>query len=267
MLKRPYYIALSLVLLLVLVVLNLPNRTAGHLKLAIGSMFLPLFGLASTAQQIPEQVRHAAVPRRVLVKDLQQLQQENQQLRLQAMQGRQAMRENARLRAMLDFKQQTPWDLQAAQIVGRDPANWWRTVKINRGSRDGVHPNSPVLTTDGLVGRVSTVNLNHSQVILVGDPNCRVSAMVVETQDHGIIGSSRHPTDPQLIELSYLSSNSLLQPGQEVITSSLGGIFPKGITIGEIVDVRSVGQGLYTEARVKLAVNLNQMETVWVMMR
>ena len=58
----------------------------------------------------------------------------------------------------------------------RDPANWWRTVQIDLGSRDGIQTNQPVLTAEGLVGRVSSVSYVSSQVVLIGDPNCRVSA-------------------------------------------------------------------------------------------
>jgi len=72
------------------------------------------------------------------------------------------------------------------------------------------------------------------------------------------------PLDTSLVELSYLASNANLKPDQVVVTSGLGGIFPKGIPIGRIADSRSVEYGLYTEARVKLDANLGSLEQVWV---
>jgi rod shape-determining protein MreC len=82
----------------------------------------------------------------------------------------------------------------------RDPANWWRTVQIDLGSRDGVTDNLPVLTADGLVGRVSSVGLTRSQVVLIGDPNCRVSALVENpAHDTGVISASG-PLDNTLVE-------------------------------------------------------------------
>jgi rod shape-determining protein MreC len=67
-----------------------------------------------------------------------------------------------------------------------------------------------------------------------------------------------------MVDLGYLSRNSVIKPGQRVVTSGLGGIFPAGLLIGQIIDAHSVGYGLYNEARVRLAVNLNALEEVFV---
>ena len=175
MLKRPHYIALGLVVLLTLVILNLPSQTTTRFKLGIGSLFLPLFGLASSSQQLAGTAGEAIVPRREL-------------------------------------------------------------LRLN----DGLRVNLPVLTTDGLVGRISSVSLTRSQVVLLGDPNCKVSARVEnETRDTGIIGPSG-PLDTEFVELGYLSRNANLKPAQDVVSSGEGGIFPHGIPIGKIVDVEVV---------------------------
>jgi rod shape-determining protein MreC len=265
MLKRPHYIALSLVVLLTLVILNLPSQTTARLKLGVGSLFLPLFGLASSAQQAAGVAEDALVPRRELLKLNDGLRRENQQLRLQALQAEETVRENARLRQLVGWQHQASWKLKLAKVVLREPANWWRTVQIDLGSRDGLKVNLPVLTTDGLVGRISSVSLTRSQVTLLGDPNCKVAARVEnETHDTGIIGASE-PLETELVELGYLSRNANLKPAQSVVTSGEGGIFPKGIPIGRIVDVQPVDYGSRTEARVKLTANLNALEEVWVM--
>jgi rod shape-determining protein MreC len=265
MLRRPHYIALGLIVLLTLVILNLPGQTTAHLKLGIGSLFLPLFGLASSTQQLAGTVEDAVLPRRELLRLNETLRQENQQLRLQAMQTEETARENARLRQFVGWQRQTPWKLKLAKVVLREPANWWRAVQIDLGSRDGLRLNLPVLTTEGLVGRISSVSLTRSQVTLLGDPNCKVSARVEnETHDAGIIGASG-PLETDFVALGYLSRNANLKPGQYVVTSGEGGIFPKGIPIGKIVDVQPVDYGSRTEARVKLAANLNALEAVCVM--
>ena len=265
MLKRPHYIALGLVVLLTLVILNLPSQTTARFKLGIGSLFLPLFGLASSAQQLAGTAGDTVVPRRELLRLNDGLRRENQQLRLQALQGQETASENARLRQLVGWQRQTTWQLKLAKVVLREPANWWRTVQIDLGTRDGLRVNLPVLTTDGLVGRVSSVSLTRSQVVLLGDPNCKVAARVEnETRDTGIIGVSG-PLDTEFVELGFLSRNANLKPAQNVVTSGEGGIFPKGIPIGKIVDVQTADYGLHTEARVKLAANLNALEEVWVM--
>ncbi|MHB8519806.1 MAG: rod shape-determining protein MreC [Limisphaerales bacterium] len=266
MFNKSSYIALSLVGLLALVVLNLPDKAAGQIKLAIAGLFLPLFGLAGSAHSLTAQAGNALLPRKALLRQNEELRQQNDQLRFQAMQGGEALRENNQLRQLLGFQKQTPWRLKPAHVVARDPANWWRTIQVDLGSRDGMRVNLPVLTVDGLVGRTAAVDLNRSQVVLVGDPNCRVAALVAETRDTGIVvPTSPASLDPELVNLTYLSRSSLLKPGQRVVTSGLGGIFPKGILIGDLVDTRTVEYGLYTEARVKLAVNLNRLEEVWVL--
>ena len=265
MLKRLHYISLGLVVLLTLVILNLPSQTSARFKQGIGSLFLPLFGLASSAQQLTGAAGDAVMPRGELLKLNDGLRRENQQLRLQAMQAQETTNENARLRQLLGWQRQTSWKLKLAKVVLREPANWWRTVQIDLGSRDGLRVNLPVLTMDGLVGRISSVSLTRSQVVLLGDPNCKVSARVDnETRDTGIIGPSG-PLDTEFVGLGFLSRNANLKPGQNVVTSGDGGIFPKGIPIGKVVDVQPADYGLRTEARVKLAANLNALEEVWVM--
>jgi rod shape-determining protein MreC len=264
MLKRLYYIALGLVVLLTLVILNLPSQTTARVKLGIGSLFLPLFGLASSTQQLAGTLGDALVPRGELLRLNDGLRRENQQLQLQALQAQETANENARLRQLVGWQRQTTWKVKLAKVVLREPANWWRTVQIDLGSRDGLRVNLPVLTTDGLVGRVSSVSMTRSQVVLLGDPNCKVSARVEnETRDTGVIGPSG-PLDTEFVELGYLSRNANLKPAQSVVTSGEGGIFPPGIPIGKIVDVQSVDYGLRTEARVRLAANLNALEEVWV---
>jgi rod shape-determining protein MreC len=265
MLKQKHYIALGAVTLATLLLLGLPPRASSRLKLAVGSWFLPLFGLAGTVQQLPITAANAVLPRRELLRQLEILRRDNEQLRVQASQAATTTRENDELRALFGWQRQTPWKLKLANVVMRDPANWWHTVQIDLGSRDGVREGLPVLTTDGLVGRVSTVSYTHAQVVLISDPNCKVSAVVENpAHDMGII-SPGGPLDNSFVELSYLSGNATLQAGQNVITSGLGGVFPKGIPIGQIVDTRPVEFGLYTEARVKLLVNLGSLEQVWVL--
>ena len=265
MLKQKHYIALGVVTLATLLLLSLPPRATAPLKLAVGSWFLPLFGLASTVQQLPVSAADAVLPRRELLRQWESLRRENAQLRVQASQAAATARENDQLRALFGWQRQTPWKLKLANVVMRDPANWWHTVQIDLGSRDGVRENLPVLTTEGLVGRVSSVSYTHSQVVLISDPNCKASAVVENPgRDTGII-SPGGPLDNSFVELSYLSGNANLQAGQNVLTSGLGGVFPKGIPIGQVVDARPVEFGRYTKAQVKLAVNLGSLEQVWVL--
>ena len=268
MLKRPHYVALIIVTLIALVVLNLPGGAVARLRFAFNGFFLPLFGFAATSQNLAGQAGDLLVPRRELIRENQQLRRDNQQLQLVATQAVEAARENARLRQFLGWREQAPWKgrLKLGQVILREPANWWRTVQIDLGSRDGLRTNLPVLTVEGLVGRVSAVSFDRAQVVLLGDPNCRVAALVENaTRDNGVLGPSG-PVPGDVAVLSYLPPGAVVKPGQKVVTSGLGGIFPKGIPIGQVLDSQSVEFGLYVEARVKLAANLNGLEEIWVLM-
>ena len=188
MFKQKNYLALGAVVFVAVLLLSLPTRATERLKLAVGSWFLPLFGLAGAAQQLPADLADSVLPRRELLQQIDDLRRENQQLKEQQVQTVAIARENDQLRGLLGWQRQAPWKLKLANVVMRDPANWWRTIQIDLGSRDGIQTNQPVLTAEGLVGRVSAVSYVSSQVVLIGDPNCRVSALVENaTHDMGVL--------------------------------------------------------------------------------
>jgi rod shape-determining protein MreC len=266
MFKQNNYLALGAVVLVAVLLLSLPQRATSRLKVAVGSWFLPLFGVASAGQQLPADLADNLLPRRELLREIDQLRRQKEQLSIQALQATAIWNENNQLRTMLNWQRQAAWRLKLAKVVTRDPANWWHTVQIDLGSRDGLTNNLPVLNADGcLVGRVSAVSFYNSQVVLVGDQNCRVSAMVEDsTHDMGVLSASG-PLDTSLVDLNYLSSSANIKSGQNVITSGQGGIFPRGIPIGKIVDAQEVEYGLATEARVKLNVDLGAVDEVFVL--
>ena len=258
-------------LVLTILVLKLPARTATQFKLAIGGLFLPLFGLAGSTQQLVEKTGNTLIPRRELLQQNEILRHENAEMKVRWQRETELERENERLRALLGFQKMAPLNKKPAHIIARDPANWWRNVQIDLGRRDGLVVDSPVLTAEGLVGRVSEVSETRSRVVLIGDANCRVSSIVYDpltrqTVDNGVVTAASGVLDESMVELGFLSRAGQIKPGQLVVTSGLGGIFPKGIMVGQIIDTRPVEFGLYTVARVKLAVKMNQLEEVWVLM-
>lgn len=265
--KRPHSLAFVAVLALVLVLLNLPEAAATKAKLATGSLFLPLFGLANLTSDLGQQARKRLLRAGTLASELEDTRRENQQLRLLAAQGAEALRENERLRRLLGWQPQGPWKTKPARIIARDTANWWRTARIDRGARDGLRPDLPVVSGDGLVGKLANVGLTTSEVIFVGDPKCRVAVVVRETAEQGVLSaSSAGVLDHRLVDLTHLPRHTALRPGQNVFTSGLGGVFPAGLPVGTVVDHRSVGYGLYTEARVKLSADTCRLNDVLVLL-
>lgn len=265
--KRPQWVAFGAVVLLVLVLLNLPDSVAARTKLAVSSLFLPLFGLVGSAHQLAGDGVKTVVPRSALIQDLDKLRQENQTLRLELARSKAQEEENRRLRQIVGWQQVSPWKFRPCHIIARDTANWWSTVRVDVGSRDGVRRGLPIVTAEGLVGRLETVGVTASDVVLIGDPKCRVSVVVRETGESGVLATlSGGVLDHRLVDLTHLPRNSLLRPGMTVYTSGMGGVFPAGIPVGTIVDSRSVGYGLYSEARVRLAADTSRLREVLVLL-
>jgi rod shape-determining protein MreC len=267
MLNKPYWIGFAVVLLVALALLNLPEQASRRVRLTVSGLFVPLFGLAGSGQTLAERASDLTASRRALLNELSALRRENLELRLRATQQAEALRENERLRELVAWQRQTPWKHKVARVIARDPEDWWRTVWIDLGARDGLRPDLPVLTPGGLVGRTGEVGHTRTQVWLVGDPKCRVAVLVREAGENGVITAfSTSVLDHRLVDLTNLPRQSALRPGQTVQTSGLGGVFPPGIPVGTIVDSRSVGFGLYTEARVKMAADTSRLREVVVLM-
>jgi rod shape-determining protein MreC len=264
MLKRPSYIAAGVVVVLTLVLLNLPTGTSVRLKSGLSHLFAPLFGVSKATHTIAGHTGDALLPRRELLRQLEALREENQELRIKATQTEELEQQNARLRNSLGLQKTIPGRLRLSRVILRDPANWWRTVQIDVGSREGVQVNMAVLTPEGaLAGRVSSVGPTRSQVVLLGDPGCKVAVRVQETRDTGVIGGAG-PLGGDIVEMGYLSRTANLKPGQKVITCGDGGVFPPNISVGQVVDSQAVEYDQAKAARVKLTANLGSLEEVWV---
>jgi rod shape-determining protein MreC len=176
--------------------------------------------------------------------DNQRLKVENDQLRAseQALRGVEA--ENLRLKSALGYQGHASFALVSAHVIGRSPSNWWSTVVIDKGTADFVQKEMPVVTPDGLVGKVVNVDERSSIVLLVSDENCRVAATVEGTKEQGIVRVDvrGHRTSNNIrprMTLDFLSRFAPLQPGQKVFTSGAGSVYPPGILIGQIVEFKS----------------------------
>jgi rod shape-determining protein MreC len=267
MLTRKHFVGIMVTALVSLVILALPTRLSLQLRSGLSNVFLPLFGLTSATQSAGNEVALKLTPRSRLESDVTRLNRENSELKVQLAAAQETARENERLRKLVGWKASRTWNLKLGRVVLRDPANWWRAVQINLGSRDGVTINATVLTPQGLVGRVSAVGFDHAQVVLLGDPSCSVSALIgAEERNTGIIGSST-ALDGSLVEMIYLPRHAEIAAGTPVRTSGLGGVFPPGILLGLVVDTRPVEYGLYLAARVRLSANLSALEDVWVIVQ
>jgi rod shape-determining protein MreC len=192
---------------------------------------------------------------RLLINENERLQAENQVLHHYE-------KEVVQLRQALSFQQDSAFLLLPAELITHDSATWWDTIKINKGSQDGVAIDQVVVTSQGLVGKVIEVASHLSIVLLVTDENCKVAANVEGTQEQGIVSGMRIPNGE--IQLSFLSKLSELHPGQKVYTAGvIGGVFPSGIAIGTIKSFHV--SELDGHAILEPAVNLNELKNLFVL--
>ena len=191
------------------------------------------------------------------------LKNEIEQLRQQNTMAEEYAAENARLRELLAYKQAAQqFDLLAARVIGRDAALWTSTIVVDRGAQDGVRENMPVVTGKGLVGRVTEVMPLSSKVQLILDVRSSVGTLIQRTESRvtGIVtGTMDNPYMPQMVNIPR---NADVQDGDIVVTSGFGGIYPKGIPVGQIVSQRSDDTGLLKVALIDTAVDFQRLEDV-----
>lgn len=266
MLRRPKVVLIAAVAGLGLILLALaPSRLNDQLKRLIGFVYLPFAGAADGAERLARRSR-ALTPRTILLEEIDQLRRENRRCRLQSFQTEQALRENARLRALVQWKSRQAWNLRFARVIVEDPANWWRSIHLDAGEKQGVSVDDPVLTDQGLVGKVVSVSKHRSQVALLGAPNCQAAAVILQSKSRGTIAASPRGgiIDRQIVALEHLPNDAPLEAGLEVETSGAGDVFPEGIPIGRLIDSQSSEFDLYSRARVRLWVDLDRLKEVWV---
>lgn len=171
--------------------------------------------------------------------------------------------ENKRLQNLLSFKQKSPHTLVASKIIARDPSNWSSVIIIDKGKRDGIKPSLAVITDQGLVGKVMETGNTTSKIMLINDPNLGVSAILKRSRQEGLVSGMLK----NLLIMRYLSVDIDIEVSDVVITSGLSQIFPKGLTIGSVIEIGSEFSGLSRFAIVKPAVDFSSLEEVLVVLQ
>ena len=168
--------------------------------------------------------------------------------------------ENSRLTGLVSLKQQLPYKVIAARVIGRDPSNWSSTVIINKGSSSNIKKGAASLSFLGLVGRVTDVRSNTSTVTLINDPNVSVSARVQRSRQEGLVSGSLGGT----LTLKLLPKDCDITAGDSVVTSGLTSVYPKGLLIGTVSAIANDFSGLSMYAILKPAVDLSSLEEVLI---
>ncbi len=180
------------------------------------------------------------------------------QLESQLVRFQELEKENERLRKLLDFRGSTTGKTIAARIVGWDPSPWRRSFILDKGTNQGIRKDMAVISNEGLVGRVLDAGPDTARVILLTDLDSRVSAMTDQTRATGIVAGS----GAGRLKVMYLDLESAVQVPETVLTSGLGGLFPKGLRIGKITSVTRDPSGLHLQAEVEPFVPFSKLEEV-----
>ena len=185
------------------------------------------------------------------------LRTELDQLRMERDQRNQELLEAQRLRQMLDLKDSVSGKSVVARVIGRAPSPSYQTVTIDKGSTHGVQADSAVFTPDGIVGRVIYSSNFYSIVQLITDAQSAVGVMTAVSRQQGIIKG----TGSQQLELDYIDDDNDLKVGDELLTSGMDRVYPKGLPAGVIA---SVGErrGLLKYVTIQPNVNLGRLEEV-----
>ena len=264
--KERGWIALCVLALAVLAVMNLPEKASVRVKGAIRDGVSPLqAGVRGGMREIGETWRYVrgigdlALENRALSEEIAYLRGE---LRL----ARELEEENRKLRELLGFVQRPQsGQLVACEVIGRDSTGWWNTARLDKGRRAGIVPGRAVLTAEGLAGRTVSVSGRTADVLLLSDPACKVSVRVARTGAFGVAeGTGGMNANEPLCQLRHLSLKADAKEGDEIVTSGMGGLFPKGLAVGTLRNIRPDATGLALVADVELAANLGLLEYVFV---
>lgn len=191
------------------------------------------------------------------------LREENERLRNQVVLLEEARLENETLRRQLDFKSAVPsMTMLPAEVIGRDPNTLLQYLLIDRGSADGIAVSMPVLTDQALVGRISEVSTHSSKVMLITDPSSSVSCLIQRTR---ATGSVQGYPDNDLV-MRYIPQGDTVAAGDVVLTSGLGGNFPKRLLVGQVLSVETSDVEVFQLAHVAPAVSLADLEMVMVLL-
>ena len=173
--------------------------------------------------------------------------------------------ENIRLRKLLEFSHRQTTQLIAAEVASRSISSWWQIIYLAKGSTSGIFKNRAVISPDGLVGRTSTITKGTTEVRLVSDPACKISARISRTGAFGLVqGHGVNVKGYPVAQMKFIHKNTPIKVGDAVVTSGLGGVFPMDILIGYIETIRTEDSDLYQVAEILPQAVMNLTDVVFI---
>ncbi len=169
---------------------------------------------------------------------------------------------NQRLRDLLRFQENTNESLLAARVIGWDSSGLYKSIILDKGKSDGLTGKMPVVNSEGVVGRIVSVSPNYAQALLLTDQNSAIDGLVQSSRARGMLkggGSGGCYFD-------YVIKTCEIETGDRIVTSGLGGIFPKGLSLGTVKEINDSPNMLFKEVRVTPAVDFSKLEEVLIVL-
>jgi len=235
----------------------------------VGDIISPVQGFMYRIATSVSDFFQSLAGRQQMLKEYELLKERVTQLEQQLLQMDEAIRENQRLKKLLDFKEEKEhFVVEGVRITGKNPGNLFNTITIDKGSEDCIAVNMAVVNDQGLIGRVIDVGKNWATVRTIVDGQSSISAIVERTRDNGMVkGNNTLTFEDGLCRMINLPLDSDVVAGDRVITSGLGEIFPKGIPIGEVIEVLDQERDMYKTAIIKPHVDFLRLEEALVIRR
>lgn len=168
--------------------------------------------------------------------------------------------ENKRLREILKMTEEKPLSGVTASVIGHDPSGWVAALTLDKGSSSGIAPGMAVVDGHGVVGQVVAVSSGSSKVLLITDHASGVDVLVQGTRTRGVIEGS----GSSLCELRYVERNEEIAEGDQVVTSGMDGVFPKGLLVGSVSAVAEPPGSLFLAVEIEPSVDFSHLEEVLV---
>jgi rod shape-determining protein MreC len=259
---------LSSTLLLSFVLMTLQVRSQSALadltKQILLTSISPFLRVAAVSKAATVALWNEYIDLRRVRRDNQFLKEEVRQLRAKVGELRETALENYRLSHLLEIRNRVGTETLAAKVIGKDATNWFRTILIDKGANEGIQRHMAVVTPEGLVGRVVDVTALAARVQLITDPESAVGVLIQRSRVAGVAAGIHGG----IVQIKYLPLMADVIVGDRVITSGMGGIFPKGIPLGRVLtSSRPTNGALFQETEVQPLAEFSRLEEVMVLKR
>jgi len=260
----PILVGAGLLIALITFSLNLPrSRQANLLERGVNGSLAPMQKHATRSSSFFVQLWRDYIALVDLKQENDRLKNDIKNLNSSLISAGEALRENERLARLLELRKTVREKTVAAMVIGEDVTPWFRSLTIDRGSESGIMEGMPVLAADGVVGQTIKVTANSSRVLLLTDHASGIAVMIQRSRARGVVKGR----GDNLCSLEFAMRGEDVQVGDQVVSSGIGGVFAKGLPVGEIAMVKKGEYGIFQTVTIRPAVRIAHLEEVLVVLR